>query len=813
MQFPESWLREFCNPPLSTAQLADTLTMAGLEVEDTRPVAPAFSHVVVGEVLAVHPHPDADRLKVCQVQVGIDNNLTIVCGAPNVRVGIKVPCALVGAQLPGADGQTLHIKLGKLRGIESAGMLCSASELGLTSSTAGLMVLPDDAPTGNSIRDYLQLDDTLFTLKLTPNLAHALSVYGIARELSALTGSPLRTLTPLELPIPFGQSGTKQHLASPQVTITAPDLCGRFVGRVISHTNPQATTPQWMADRLERCGQRSISPLVDISNYVMFERGQPSHIFDLDKIQGPLSVRWARAAESLELLSGETKTLDTNTGVVADGQGPIALAGIMGGLASSVTATTEHIYLETAFWRPESIAGRARRYQCNTDASHRFERGVDYAQTASTNARITQLILEICGGQAGPADDHITELPSPQPIVLRSARFHKIIGMPLAPQQGRAVLERLGLQPTENTTQGTLTVTPPSWRFDLHIEEDLIEEIIRVIGFEQLPDTPPRAPITPRVLPESRRSLHQLRRQTAALDYQETINFSFVQERWERELAGNTDPIRLLNPISAPLSVMRSQLWGGLIDILRFNLARKATRVRIFEVGRVFQRDLTAVASDQQVAGVQQPMHLGGLAYGPAQPLHWQTKDRTVDFFDVKGDIEILLSPQRAVFAPTAHPALHPGRAAQIEINGQVVGHLGELHPRWRQAYELLQAPVLFEINALALTHKTASQYVPVQRQQSVWRDIAVLVGPKVAHDALVQTAMQAEPLLVRSVNLFDIYQPQAPAQGTDPHERSVALRIELLDDSQPLTDERIEAVKLNIISALNRGLQARLRV
>jgi phenylalanyl-tRNA synthetase beta chain len=328
-----------------------------------------------------------------------------------------------------------------------------------------------------------------------------------------------------------------------------------------------------------------------------------------------------------------------------------------------------------------------------------------------------------------------------------------------------------------------------------------------------LPDSPPVAPITPRVLPESRRSLHQLRHQAAALDYQETINFSFVQERWERELAGNIEPIRLLNPIAAPLSVMRSHLWGGLIDVLRFNLARKAARVRIFELGRVFQRDTSVVASDQQVAGLRQPMRLGGLAYGPAQSLHWQTKDRGVDFFDVKGDVEALFFPQRLVFVPTQHPALHPGRAAQIEINGQVVGHLGELHPRWRQAYELPQAPVVFEIDALALTQKILNQHVPVQRQQSVWRDIAVIVGPQVSHDALVQTAMQSDPLLVRCVSLFDIYQPHATTPGMEPHERSMALRIELLDDMQPLTDERIEAAKSNLIAALNRGLQARLRV
>ena len=628
MQFPESWLRSFCNPDLTTQQLADLLTMAGLEVEELDPVAPPFTGVVVGHVLEVAKHPDADRLNVCKVDAGTGAVLQIVCGAPNVRPGIKVPCATVGAELPpGADGKVFKIKLGKLRGVESQGMLCSARELGISEEASGLHILADDAPVGVNIREHLKLDDTLFTLKLTPNLAHCLSVAGIAREVSALTGAPL-TLPAIEPVKPAID-------ATVPVKVEASDLCGRFAGRVIRGVNPQAKTPDWMVERLARCGQRSVSPLVDISNYVMFELGQPSHVFDLDKVQGGITVRWAREGESLKLLNGNTVTLDGQVGVIADDAQVESLAGVMGGDATAVGDDTRNVYLESAFWWPKAIAGRARRYNFSTDASHRFERGVDPAPTVAYLERITQLILDICGGEAGPVDDQIVRQAERQPVTLRLSRAQRVIGMPVSREEVETVFTRLGLAFTASAVEGDvhLTVTPPSWRFDIQIEEDLIEEVVRVIGFDKLPKRAPKAPVVSEVRPEAQRSLYAVRRAVAARGYQEAITFSFVEARWEADFAGNADPIKVLNPIAAPLAVMRSTLIGSLVEVLRTNLARKAERARLFEVGRVFRRDASVVDSDQTVGGFDQPVKVAGLAYGPAEALQWGVASRNVDFF------------------------------------------------------------------------------------------------------------------------------------------------------------------------------------
>ncbi|MBX3624418.1 MAG: phenylalanine--tRNA ligase subunit beta [Rhizobacter sp.] len=805
MQFPESWLREFCNPPLNTEQLADLLTMSGMEVEELRPVAPPFSNVVVAEVLDVARHPNADRLNVCQVRTGSGPTLNIVCGAPNVRPGIKVPCALVGAKLPPAEegGALFEIKLGKLRGVESQGMLCSARELKLSEDHGGLLILADDAPVGASIREHLKLDDTLFTLKLTPNLGHGLSVYGIAREVAALTGSPLLK--------PNFAKAKVAHADKLPVRIEAPDLCGRFSGRIIRNVDTKAKTPAWMIDRLARCGQRSVTALVDISNYVMFEYGRPSHIFDLDKIHGGLVVRWGRKGEQLKLLNGNTIEVDEQVGVIADDRAVESLAGIMGGDATAVSDDTRNVYVEAAFWWPEAVAGRSRRYNFSTDAGHRFERGVDPAQTVEHIERITQLILDICGGEPGAMDDQTTELPARKPVPLRVERAAKVIGMPVTQAQCVEVLRRLGLDVTE--APGLLTVTPPSWRFDLQIEEDLIEEVVRVLGYQNLPDTPPVAPIRAHVRSESRRGVHALRHALAALDYQETINFSFVEERWERELAGNDNPIRVLNPIASPLSVMRSGLIGSLVSVLRFNLARKATRVRISEVGRVFKRDAAVIDGVGTVAGIEQPMRVAGLAYESVDELQWGTKARQVDFFDAKGDVEALLAPRVARFVPATHPALHPGRSARVEVDGRAIGFVGELHPQWRQAYELPGTPVVFELDAAALMEQPLPAFQSIPRQQSAWRDIAVIAGEQVSHDALIDAAKAANSQLVRSVKLFDVYKPAAGA-STDmaAGERSLALRLEILDDSSTLTDERIESVKADVVAALSQKLGVRLR-
>ena len=804
MQFPESWLREFCNPPLSTQELADLLTMAGLEVEELRPVAPPFSKVVVGEVREVARHPDADRLNVCRVDAGSGELLQIVCGAPNVRPGIKVPCALVGAELPpGADGKPFRIKLGKLRGVESQGMLCSARELGLSDEASGLHVLADDAPVGRDIRDWLKLDDTLFTLKLTPNLAHCLSVAGIAREVSALTGAPL--MLPVAKPV---VPSSDARLA---VDVQASDLCGRFSGRVIRKVNPKAPTPAWMVERLARCGQRSVSALVDISNYVMFEFGQPSHIFDLDRIEGGLQVRWGRDGEALELLNGQTVTVDARVGVIADAQGVESLAGVMGGQHVAVSDDTVNVYAEVAFWWPKAIAGRARRYNFSPDAAHRFERGVDPEGTVERLERITQLVLDICGGEAGPVDDQRLNLPQPQPVTLRLARAARVIGMPVTQAQCEEVFTRLGL--AHEPVDGGLRVTPPSWRFDIQIEEDLIEEVVRVIGYGKLPDRPPVAPVTAQVRPEHERGLYAVRRHIASRGWQETINFSFVEERWERELAGNAAAVRLLNPIASQLSVMRSSLIGGLVQVLRHNLARRATRVRVFEVGRVFLRDASVADGPQSVAGFAQPLRIGGLAFGPADELQWGVSERLVDFFDVKGDIEAWLAPRTASFVPAEHPALHPGRCACIELDGVAVGHVGELHPRWRQAYELPSAPVVFELDAAAFTDRPVPSFTGLPRQQSVWRDIAVIVDDCVTHDRLMQAIATTDTGgLVRQARLFDVYKPKAPTADIAEGQRSLAVRLELRDESETLTDERIEPAVQAVLERLQRELGARVR-
>jgi len=807
MQFPESWLREFCNPPLDTQQLADTLTMAGLEVEELKPVAPPFSKIVVGEIKEAVQHPGADRLRVCQVDVGQGSLLNIVCGAPNARVGIKVPCALVGAELPpGEDDKPFLIKVGKLRGVESQGMLCSARELKLSEDHGGLLELAADAPLGQDIREHLRLDDTLFTLKLTPNLAHCLSVYGVAREVAALTGAPLHTPS---IPAVTAVDATKVP-----VKISAPDLCGRFSGRVVRNVNTKAATPQWMVDRLARCGQRSVTALVDISNYVMFELGRPSHIFDLDKIHGGLDVRWGKPGETLKLLNGNTVTVDEKVGVIADDAQVESLAGIMGGDATAVSDDTKHVYVEAAFWWPKAIAGRSRRYNFSTDAGHRFERGVDPGQTVEHIERITQLIIDVCGTPqtvCGPMDDQQVNVPKAAPVTLRVARAAKVIGMPLTQAQCLDALQRLGLPVSQG--EGTLTVTPPSYRFDLQIEEDLIEEVVRMVGYQQLPDTPPLAPVTARLRPEAERSPFAVRRALASLGYQETINFSFVEEHWEHELAGNPNPIKLLNPIASQMSVMRSSLLGSLLQVLKFNLDRKAPRVNVFELGRVFLRDAQVQNTDTTVAGFSQPMRVAGLAYGPRASLNWSQSDKAVDFFDIKGDVEALLAPLQAVFVSASHPAMHPGRCASVSVGGKAIGFVGELHPQWRQGYDLALAPLLFELELDAVLQRPVPQFKPVSKLQPVERDIAVIVPESITHAALMAAIHGAATQgLLKSAALFDVYRPQQASASMQLGEKSLAVRLVLSSDTATLTDEEIEAAVQAVLANLQGQVGARLR-
>ncbi|MFZ4481309.1 MAG: phenylalanine--tRNA ligase subunit beta [Rhodoferax sp.] len=812
MQFPESWLREFCNPPLSTEQLAETLTMAGLEVEELQPVAPPFSKVVVGEIKEAVQHPNADRLRVCKVDVGQAEWLDIVCGAPNARSGIKVPVALVGAELPpDSEGKPLLIKVGKLRGVESQGMLCSARELKLSGDHSGLLELAADASVGQDIRQHLNLDDTLFTLKLTPNLAHCLSIFGVAREVAALTGSPLQQSVFSATPI-----GCADRLP---VRVSAPDLCGRFSGRVIRAVNTRAATPRWMVERLARCGQRSVSALVDISNYVMFEFGRPSHVFDLEKIHGGLDVRWGKAGEQLKLLNGNTVTVDEKVGVIADDHQVESLAGIMGGDATAVSDDTRHIYLEAAFWWPKAIAGRSRRFNFSTDAGHRFERGVDPALTVEHIERITQLIVAICGTEStacGPVDDLQVNMPAPVAVTLRVARAAKVIGMPLTQAQCAGALGRLQLPMTQGA--GTLTVTPPLYRFDLQIEEDLIEEVIRMVGYEQLPPTPPLAPITAKVRAEAQRGSFAVRRCVAAMGYQETINFSFVEARWELELCGNPDPIKLLNPIASQMSVMRSSLLGSLLQALKFNLDRKAQRVRVFEIGRVFLRDAGIRNTDTAVEGFDQPMRVAGMVCGSADAPQWGRQEQGADFFDVKGDVEALLAPRKAVFIPAAHPAMHPGRCASVALNGKLIGYVGELHPKWRQAYDLAQAPVMFELDLDPVTERDVPAFKPVGKFQPVERDIAVMVAETVGYDAMMKAIWAAPTMgLLRDAALFDIYRPKASKEavttGLEVPEKSMAIRLSLNSEVATLTDDQIDASVQAVLISLKESLGARQRV
>ncbi|MDI9853441.1 phenylalanine--tRNA ligase subunit beta [Comamonas sp. 17RB] len=817
MQFPESWLREYCNPNLTTQQLADTLTMAGLEVEELDPVAPPFAGIVVGEIKEAVQHPDADRLRICQVDVGGPELLNIVCGAPNARVGIRIPCATVGAELPpGEDGKPFKIKIGKLRGVQSFGMLCSAKELGIDEDASGLLEFPSDAPLGQDVREYLNLDDTLFTLKLTPNLAHCLSVYGVARELSALTGAALKPLS-----FPAAAVASQDKLP---VKIEATDLCGRFSGRIVRNVNTQVKTPQWMLDRLARCGQRSVSPLVDISNYVMFELGRPSHIFDLDKISGGLNVRWGKQGETLKLLNGNTIQIDDfiQVGVIADDKEVESLAGIMGGDATAVSDDTKNIYIEAAFWFPKAVAGRSRHFNFSTDAGHRFERGVDPEFTTEHIERITALVLEICSTpdtQVAAMDDQKPNMPQPKPVQLRVARAAKVIGMAVTQQQCLDALNGLGL-PATLASEGVISVTAPTFRFDINLEEDLIEEVARMIGYENLPTTKPLAPISPKLRAENQRSPFGVRHELAGLGYQETINFSFVEEKWEQELAGNHHAIKLLNPIASHLSVMRSSLLGSLLQVLKFNVDRKAQRVRVFELGRVFFKDESVVESDTTVKGFYQPMRVAGLAYGAADQLQWGRAETKVDFYDVKGDVEALLAPAKPVFEPAEHPAMHPGRCARVLLDGKAIGFVGELHPKWRQEWDLAQAPVMFELELDAVLARQVPVFKPVAKHQAVERDIAVVVKEAVTHAQVMEAVQQGvQGGILRSAALFDVFRPKKLKAGEEAapgslaqDEKSLAIRLTLGRDEAALTDVEIDAAMQGAIASLVERVAARLR-
>ena len=808
MQFSEQWLRSYADPPFGSDELAERLTMAGLEVESIDAVAPAFSGVVVGEVKAVDRHPNADKLTVCEVDIGA-HRLSIVCGAPNVASGIKAPCAMVGARLPGGA----DIKAATVRGVQSQGMLCSARELGMSDDHEGLLILEADAPLGADLRTYLALDDRKLTIKLTPDRADCLSVVGVAREVAALGGAPLvlRAVEPARSEISDGLP----------VAIEAPDLCGRFSGRVIRAVNARAPTPSWIKQRLEHSGQRPISALVDISNYVMLELGRPTHVFDLDKVQGGLTVRWGRQGERVELLNGQTVEVDSSVGVIADQAGVEALAGIMGGAATAVSLDTRNVYLEAAFWWPDSIRGRARRYNFSTDAAHRFERGVDFATHVDHIEYVTRLIIDICGGNAGPVDDQVMALPQRNPVTMRIERCRRVLGIELGAAEIAAAFRRIGFEFEEQ--DGAFVVTPPSFRFDLEIEADLIGEVARLIGYEKIPAHPPRVPAVMRAESEERRSAHDVRRALSAAGYTELVTYSFVDAASERDFATDNDPIAVLNPIASQMSVMRSTLLGGLVSALSYNLNRKAARVRVFEIGRMYRRDRHIRDGPLQVAGIDQPNRVAGLAYGPNDDEQWATATRAVDFFDVKGDIERLLGTAR--FVAEQHPALHPGRSSVVEIDGRRIGYLGQLHPRLQQRYELPAAPIVFELDLVPLLTRPLPQHAELSRFQPVQRDLSVTIDKGVPVQAIVD-AVRALSLAdgrlsaLREFRLFDVYRPppisskvtEASANVLLINEKNLAFRAVLQDTEHPVSDAQADAALKAIVEVLEQRFGARPR-
>jgi phenylalanyl-tRNA synthetase beta chain len=794
MQFSEHWLRTFVNPPLTSGELAHLLTMAGLEVEALQAVAPPFAGVVVAQILSCDKHPNADKLKLCRVDAGQGEALQIVCGAPNAAAGMKVPCALVGAELPG-----LPIKAAKVRGVDSFGMLCSARELGLSQDHAGLLSLAADAPVGADIRDHLKLDDKLFTLKPTPNRSDCLSLLGIAREVAALTGVP--AIVPEIHETPAGVDSRRD------IVLDAAEACPRYCGRVIGGVNPAAPTPEWMVRRLERSGVRSISAVVDVTNYVMLELGQPLHAFDNARLTGAIHVRYPRPGETLLLLNEQTVEPSADTLLICDEARVLALAGIMGGEESGVCAGTSELFLESAFFAPEAVAGKARSYGFSSDASYRFERGVDFAAPRRAMERATQLIIEICGGRAGPITESMARLPERPPVRLRPPRAQRLLGIRLDAAQIERLLGGLGFQFQRQGEE--FVVTPPSYRFDIAIEEDLIEELARLHGYDNIPATTPVSPLTMPPAQEQRRSVSDLRTRLVGRDYQEVVNFSFVDREWEQDFCANGDVVALTNPIASQMGVMRSSLIGGLVANLVTNLRRRTTRVRVFEIGRCFLRTAEREAAADAVAGFHQPLRLAALCAGPAAPEQWGVPTRDADFFDIKADLEALLAPRLANCERIVHPALHPGRSAAIVLDGERIGIVGELHPQWVQKYELGAAPVAFELDLRPLEYRPLPSYRELSRFPAVVRDVAVLVSQEVTAQALLDCLRGAAPAIVQDVQLFDLYAGKGVVSG----EKSLAFRVVMQDTERTLADAEVETALTTMIQVAGEKLSARLRV
>lgn len=792
MKISNQWLCEWVDHGLSVEELGHRLTMAGLELDALDPAAPPFSGVVVGYVLAVSAHPDAEKLRVCHIEEGGGEPVQVVCGAPNVVVGMRVPFARVGAKLPGG----LDIRKAKLRGVESFGMLCSARELGLSEDAQGLMALPADAPTGADLREYLGLDDTILELGLTPNRADCLGVAGIAREVGVLTRH--------EVGGPECQSIPAAIEDTIPVTLEAASACPRYCGRVIRGIDPRAPTPLWMRERLRRVGIRSIGALVDVTNYVLIELGQPMHAFDLSLLQGGLRVRMARTGESLTLLDGQAVELEDDTLVIADDRGALAMAGIMGGEGSGVTDTTLDVFLESAFFAPLAIAGRARRHGLHTDSSHRFERGVDPDGQRRAIERATTLILDIAGGRAGPVIEAVSpeHLPARPVIHLRAGRIDRLLGIEIPDAEVTDILSRLGCAATRRPDGWD--VTPPSWRFDLAIEPDLIEEIARVHGYDKIPAM--ARPLPPMVRPRPEAAIRPSRLRSLLVDrgYQEAITFSFVDEQIESLLAPLAVPLRLANPISADLSQMRTTLWSGLLRAMQHNLNRQAGRVRLFETGLSFVRRGEDLVQSRKIAGV---------ICGSALPEQWGDRQRQADFFDLKGDVEAMLSlaglDRQVSWLSAEHPALHPGQSTTIELNGQVIGRAGSLHPRVAEDLDLGRQVLMFELDLDAITRGSIPKFSEISSFPAIRRDIALIVSDSIPAARILECVRTGAPEWLRDCFIFDVYAGESIGSAR----KSIALGLILQDLSCTLTAEQVDEAVAAIVDRLGKDVGASLRV
>lgn len=791
MKFSEQWLRGWVSPQVSRDELVARLSMAGLEVDSVTLAAGVFSGVVVGEVLSTEQHPDADKLRVCQVSNG-GETFQVVCGAPNVRPGLKIPFAMIGAQLPG----DFKIKKAKLRGVESNGMLCSAAELELGEGNDGLLELAADAPVGEDIRVYLQLDDASIEVDLTPNRGDCLSLAGLAREVGALYDAPV---TRVQVP-----AVAVAHDEVRPVEVLAPNACPRYLGRVIRNVDLSRPTPLWMVERLRRSDIRSIDAAVDITNYVMIELGQPLHAFDLAEINGGIRVRMAEEGEKLVLLDGQDVTLRADTLVIADHQRALAIAGVMGGEHSGVTAKTQDIFLESAFFDTISVAGKARSYGLHTDASHRYERGVDSQLAREAMERATGLLLDITGGEAGPIIEVASEqhLPSIAPITLRANRIEQMLGLVIEDAEVERLLTGLELTTTRQA-DGEWRVEVPSHRFDISLEIDLIEELARLYGYNRLPVRYPQARLAPQAKAEARGDLPELRRLLVARGYQEAITYSFIDPKWFELFNPGAQPLLLANPISNDMAAMRSSLWPGLVKALQHNLNRQQDRVRLFESGLRFVG---------QLYGLKQEPMLAGVVCGSRLPEGWAQGRDAVDFFDVKADVEAVLGFAGALdvftFKPGKHPALHPGQTALIERDGREVGYLGAIHPELAKNLGLDRPVFVFELILAEVAEGRLPKFHELSRFPEVRRDLALLADRDVAASAVLDVIRENAGEWLTDLRLFDVYQ----GKGIDPHRKSLAVGLTWQHPSRTLNDDEVNATTLAILTSLEERLNTTLR-